>query len=57
MQSALLPLLTFLAVVMGVVAVFSLLADVFLRDKQRVQGRFLSRRASGRCPSSPTELA
>lgn len=39
MQSALLPLLTFLAVVMGVIAVFSLLADLFLRDQRRVQER------------------
>jgi tight adherence protein B len=39
MQSVLLPLLTYLAVMMCAVAVFSLLADVFLRDKKRVQDR------------------
>lgn len=39
MQSALLPLLTFLAIAMSVTAVFSLLGDVFLRDKKRVQER------------------
>lgn len=39
MQSAMLPLLTFLAIAMSATAVFSLLADVFLRDKKRVQDR------------------
>ena len=39
MRFALLPLLTFLAVVMGVAAVFSLLSDLFQRDRKRVQGR------------------
>lgn len=39
MQAALLPLLTFLAVAMGVTAVFSLLSDLFLRDRERVQDR------------------
>ena len=35
----LLPLLTFLAVVMGVTAVFSLLSDLFQSDQKRMQGR------------------
>ena len=39
MQSAILPLLTFSAIVICAGAVFSLLADVFLRDKKRVQER------------------
>ena len=39
MQSALLPLLTFLAVAMGIVAVFSLLSDIFTSNRQRVQER------------------
>ena len=39
MQSALLPLLTFLAVAMGVTAVFSLLSDLFQRDRKRVKER------------------
>lgn len=39
MPTVLLPLLTFLAVVMGVVAVFSLLSDLFQRDQKRVQDR------------------
>ncbi len=39
MQSVLLPLLTLLAGVMGVVAVFSLLSDLFLRDRPRTQER------------------
>lgn len=38
MASALLPLLTFLAVV-SAIAVLSLLGDLFLRDRKRVQGR------------------
>jgi tight adherence protein B len=39
MQAALLPMLTFLAVAMGVTAVFSLLSDMFSRDRNRVQDR------------------
>ncbi len=39
MLSAILPLITFIAVVMTVVAVFSLLSDLFLRDRARVQER------------------
>lgn len=39
MHSALLPLLTFLAVVLGVFGVCSLLSDVFKRDRGRVQER------------------
>jgi tight adherence protein B len=39
MPSAVVPLLTFLAVVLGVGAVYSLLSDLFLRDRQRVQER------------------
>lgn len=39
MQVALLPMLTFLAVAMGVTAVFSLLSDMFSRDRNRVQDR------------------
>jgi tight adherence protein B len=39
MHSALLPLLTFLAVVLGIVGVYSLLSDMFRRDKGRVQDR------------------
>lgn len=39
MQSAWLPLLTYSAVLMCAAAVFSLLADVFLRDRKRVQER------------------
>ena len=39
MPSIVLPLLTFLAVVMGIAAAFSLLSDFFLRDKKRVQDR------------------
>lgn len=39
MPAALLPLLTFLAVVMGIFGVYSLLSDLFLRDRRRVQER------------------
>ena len=39
MQSAILPILTYLAILMCAVAVFSLLSDVFQRDKKRVQER------------------
>jgi tight adherence protein B len=39
MQSALLPLLTFLAVAMSMAGVLSLLSDVYSRDKKRVQDR------------------
>lgn len=39
LNTLLLPLLTFLAAVMGVIAVFSLLADLFVRDHQRMQER------------------
>lgn len=39
MPSVLLPLLTFLAVVMGVAAVFSLLSDLLRRDQKRVKDR------------------
>jgi tight adherence protein B len=39
MHPALLPLLTFLAVVMGIVGVSSLMSDMFKRDRARVQDR------------------
>jgi len=39
MHFALLPLMTFLAVVMGVFSVASLISDFFLRDRARVQDR------------------
>ena len=39
MQSALLPLLTFMAVAMGIFALFSLLSDIFMGSRQRVQER------------------
>jgi len=39
MQSALLPILTYLAILMCAVAVFSLLSDVFQGDKKRVKER------------------
>ena len=39
MQSSLLPLLTFMAVAMGIVAVFSLLSDIFTGNRQRIQER------------------
>jgi tight adherence protein B len=39
MPSALLPLLTFLAVVLGIVGVYSLMSDLFLRDRRRLQER------------------
>ena len=39
MQSSLLPLLTFMAVAMGIFAVASLLSDIFASDRQRVQER------------------
>ena len=39
MMSSLLPLFTFLAVVMGVTAVASLFADMFQRDRNRVKDR------------------
>ena len=39
MHPALLPLLTFLAVVMGVIGVVSLMSDMFKRDRARVQDR------------------
>lgn len=39
MASALLPLLTFLAVAMGIFAVYSLFSDMFLRDRKRMQER------------------
>jgi tight adherence protein B len=39
MHIALLPLLTFLAVAMGVIAAFSMLSDIFSRDSRRVQER------------------
>src|SRR5580704_7425855 len=39
MHPALLPLLTFLAVVMGVIGVVSLMSDMFKRDSARVQDR------------------
>jgi tight adherence protein B len=39
MHGALLPLLTFLAVALGIFGVYSLLSDLFLRDRQKVQDR------------------
>lgn len=42
MSSTLLPLLTFLAVAMGIFAVFSLVSDIFSRDSQKINERLHS---------------
>ncbi|MBS0265192.1 MAG: type II secretion system F family protein [Planctomycetes bacterium] len=40
MSAALLPLLTFLAIVLTIVGAYSLASDLFLRDRKRIQERF-----------------